>query len=74
MNKVNPGYLVGYAQLAEYIHGASKKTLRRWVRDGKIPYRRESHKLILFRIADVDRALQQPSSGLSGDGCGRGHQ
>jgi hypothetical protein len=55
---VQPGYLVGYAELGEYIKGASLKTLRRWVKDGKIPHRRDSHKLIIFRITDVDNALR----------------
>ena len=53
---INPGWLTGRTQLHKYT-GLSPRTISRLMAEGQIPHRRLSHKLVMFRITDVDRAL-----------------
>ena len=55
--QIQPGWLNGRAALRRYC-GLSGRTISRLVSEGKLPHRRMGQKTLLFRIADVDRALQ----------------
>ena len=61
---IQPGWLSGRKQLSDYC-GLSPRTLSRWIKEGKIPHKRVGHKIILFRIRDIDRALENLEVGVS---------
>lgn len=50
--------LVTSEQLADHF-AVSVETVRGWVRQGRIPCLRVSRKVIRFRVAEVERALQK---------------
>ena len=39
-------------------YGVSVQTVRRWVRESRIPYLRASRRVVRFRLDEVDRALK----------------
>jgi predicted site-specific integrase-resolvase len=43
-------------QVAEHF-GVTVNAVRRWARDGVIPHFRASHRIMRFRLADVESAL-----------------
>ena len=51
-------WITGRKALGAYL-GVSPRTVSRLVRDGQIPFRRISKKLLIFRCSDVDRAIER---------------
>lgn len=49
-------------ELAERLK-VQPRTIREWTREGKIPARRLSHKVIRYRLSDVVAALEGPQDG-----------
>ena len=58
--KPNAGWLKGVKQVAQYT-GVSPRTISRWIAEGRLPHRKLSGRLILFRRQDVDRAIERMS-------------
>jgi len=56
--KTNKGWLTGRTAIAEYA-GVGKRTVSRWIEEGRIPYRRLSNKLLMVRVQDLDRAIER---------------
>lgn len=55
--------LIDTFQLAAHLH-VKPATIRNWVRRGKIPCFRIGHRPLLFRVGEVECALQpQPAHG-----------
>ncbi|MCX6995902.1 MAG: helix-turn-helix domain-containing protein [Kiritimatiellaeota bacterium] len=52
-----PGYLHGRTAACQYLGGMSKRTLAVFMRQRKLPHMKLGHRTVLFRIADLDRAL-----------------
>jgi excisionase family DNA binding protein len=50
--KPNPERLLSLPQAAVYL-GISQSTIRRYLKDGKIPFRRVGEKLYKFDLADL---------------------
>lgn len=44
------------------LYGVTVPTIRRWVREGRIPSIRPTRKVLRFRLADVERALACPAT------------
>ena len=47
--------------------GVSGRTIRDWQRRGLIPFAKVSHKICLYRIADLDRALERMTTKAIGE-------
>jgi excisionase family DNA binding protein len=58
---VPPAYVRGRARLARYLD-ISPRSVSRLISEGRIPFARLGHRLVIFRIADVDRALARLQS------------
>jgi predicted DNA-binding transcriptional regulator AlpA len=56
--ETQPGWLHGREALARWC-GLAPRTISRLMAEGKLPHRRLSKRCVIFRIADVDRALSQ---------------
>ena len=52
------GWLTGRAAIAEHA-GVSRRTVSRWIEEGRIPFRRLSSKLLMVRVQDLDRAIER---------------
>lgn len=44
------------------LYGVTVPTIRRWVREGRIPSIRPTRKVLRFRLTDVERALACPAT------------
>lgn len=56
----NPNWLRGIAAVAAYLGGVSVKTISSWITRGVLPFTRmPGSRLLLFRRADVDAALEK---------------
>lgn len=56
---MNDTFLLSAEDLAEHF-GVTTQTIRDWVRRRRIPCIRPSRKVVRFRLADVERAIEQP--------------
>ena len=58
MDHVPPGWLNGRTAAAQYL-GVSRRSISRWMRSGILPHRKLSSKLVLFRVRDLDSAIER---------------
>ena len=54
--------LVTASHVAEHF-GVSVETVNLWVRQRRIPFIRPTRRIVRFRIADIERELEERSSG-----------
>lgn len=52
-----PGYLHGKPAAGRYLGNMSTRTLAELMRQRKIPFFKLGHRTVLFRIADLDKAV-----------------
>lgn len=53
-----PGYIKSEKSLAGWL-GISERSVRGLMKSGTLPYHRVSHRLVLFRVSDVNKALDR---------------
>jgi len=53
---VLPGWVSGREDVAKYL-GVSKRSISRWMKQGVLPHKRITSRLVMFRLQDLDRAV-----------------